>query len=75
MTRNGGTGSELCLGCTDSSKYNGSKCTEPLRVAAEHYAEKENSVDINYYPLDPSATNGTQLYWNIDARHKNEPLL
>ncbi|KAG8875096.1 Type I transmembrane sorting receptor [Tulasnella sp. 332] len=44
MSRDGGSGSELCFGCINSAKYAG---------------------DIEYYPLDPSATNGTQLYWNI----------
>lgn len=24
--------------------------------------------DIDYYPLDPSATQGKQLYWNIAVR-------
>ncbi|KAG8868993.1 hypothetical protein FRB97_001749, partial [Tulasnella sp. 331] len=44
MSRDGGSGSELCFGCINSAKYTG---------------------DIQYYPLDPSATKGTQLYWNI----------
>lgn len=44
MARNGASGSELCLGCIDSSKYTGT---------------------ITYYPLNPSATGGTQYYWNV----------
>ncbi|KAG8901352.1 hypothetical protein FRC00_007698 [Tulasnella sp. 408] len=44
LSRGGSSGSELCLGCTNSAKYTG--CT-------------------TYYPLDPSATSGTQYYWNI----------
>ncbi|KAG8905957.1 Type I transmembrane sorting receptor [Tulasnella sp. 403] len=46
MSRNGGSGSELCLGCTDSSKFTGS---------------------VSYHPLDPSATNGQQFYWNTPS--------
>ncbi|KAG9019062.1 Type I transmembrane sorting receptor [Tulasnella sp. 427] len=44
MARNGGSGSELCIGCADSAKYTGS---------------------VQYYDLDPSATNDEQYYWNI----------
>ncbi|KAG8946384.1 hypothetical protein FRC00_009612, partial [Tulasnella sp. 408] len=44
MTRNDQSGSELCLGCMDSTKFTG---------------------DMSFFPLDPSATNGTQLFWNI----------
>ncbi|KAG8878135.1 hypothetical protein FRB97_002817 [Tulasnella sp. 331] len=46
QARAGASGSELCLGCTDSAKYTG---------------------DIAYYPLDSSATDGTQLYWNTPS--------
>ncbi|KAG8898224.1 hypothetical protein FRC00_003085 [Tulasnella sp. 408] len=46
LSRGGSSGSELCLGCTNSAKYTG--C-------------------ITYYPLDPSATGGTQYYWNIKS--------
>lgn len=44
MTRNDLSGSELCLGCMDSTKFTG---------------------DMSFFPLDPTATNGTQLFWNI----------
>lgn len=44
MTRNNQSGSELCLGCMDTSKFTG---------------------EMSFFPLDPSATNGTQLFWNI----------
>ncbi|KAG8948172.1 hypothetical protein FRC04_009971 [Tulasnella sp. 424] len=46
MARNGGSGSELCIGCVNSAKYTGS---------------------IQYYNLDPSATNGEQKHWNIPS--------
>ncbi|KAG8856314.1 Type I transmembrane sorting receptor [Tulasnella sp. 330] len=34
MARNGGTGSELCIGCTDSSKYTGTITYHTLSAAA-----------------------------------------
>ncbi|KAG8907334.1 hypothetical protein FRB99_004581 [Tulasnella sp. 403] len=43
FSRNGGNGSEVCIGCVDSTKFTG---------------------NIQYFPLDPAATNNTQLYWN-----------
>ncbi|KAG8952195.1 Type I transmembrane sorting receptor [Tulasnella sp. 424] len=46
LARGNNTGSELCIGCTDSSKYTG---------------------DVAYYPLEASATNGTQTHWSIAA--------
>ncbi|KAG8904137.1 hypothetical protein FRB99_002190 [Tulasnella sp. 403] len=47
QTRRGAVGSELCLGCINSSKYTG---------------------PINYYPLDPTITNGTQVWWNTPGQ-------
>ncbi|KAG9017512.1 hypothetical protein FRB90_000985 [Tulasnella sp. 427] len=46
LARNGGKGSELCIGGANSAKYTGS---------------------IRYYHIDPSATGGTQYYWNIPS--------
>ncbi|KAG8939429.1 Type I transmembrane sorting receptor [Tulasnella sp. 424] len=46
LARGDKTGSELCIGCTDSSKYTG---------------------NVNFYPLDASATQGVQVYWSIAA--------
>lgn len=47
MARGGKNGSEVCIGCIDSSKFTG---------------------DIDYYPLNPKATNNTQYYWNVQVR-------
>lgn len=44
MTRNDAQGSELCLGCMDTTKFTG---------------------ELSFFPLDPTATNNVQLFWNI----------
>lgn len=47
LSRGGKKTSELCVGCINSSKFQGK---------------------IEYLPLNPKATKGTQYYWNVNVR-------
>ena len=62
-------GSELCLGCVDSSKYTGGACgfviSNPGATSIDDYIPELS--DIEWFNLNTTATNGVPVTYGIDS--------